>query len=97
MFNHTPTPMQSYGTHICYRPKGLDLTDVAIVPNKEHREFIVTACNSHEELVALLQDAKDRLEGFIGSDCECDNTHTNNKTVCCLCEYKEALRKAGAL
>lgn len=41
--------------------------------------------------VELLKDARDRLVGFIGSDCECDNTHEQNGTKCCLCEYLDAI------
>src|ERR1039457_4862902 len=42
-------------------------------------------------LLEALQDALARLESFIGSDCECDNTHEQNHTVCCLCEYRAAI------
>lgn len=46
------------------------------------------------ELLAALEDATSRLEGFIGADCECDNTHAANGVVCCLCEYRAAIAKA---
>jgi hypothetical protein len=46
------------------------------------------------ELVELLADAADRLAEFIGSDCECDNTHEANDTVCCLCQYRDAIANA---
>ncbi len=39
-------------------------------------------------LAKLLTDATTRLEDFIGADCECDNTHRQNNTVCALCEYR---------
>ena len=42
-------------------------------------------------LLNLLQDAKNRLEDFIGTDCECDNTHAQNGTTCCLCQYQAAI------
>lgn len=58
------------------------------------RDFIVRACNSHDELVEALKDAKLRLQEFIGADCECDNTHETNETICCLCEYAAAIAKA---
>lgn len=45
------------------------------------------------ELAAALQDARARLAGFIGVDCECDNTHAANGTVCCLCEYAGLLAR----
>ena len=45
------------------------------------------------ELMEALQDAISRLEGFIGSDCECDNTHANNNTQCCLCGYRAILER----
>lgn len=43
----------------------------------------------------LLADAHDRLADFIGSDCECDNTHEANGTTCCLCQYSALLTRAG--
>lgn len=42
-------------------------------------------------LVLLLNDARDRLIEYIGTECECDNTHEANNTKCCLCQYKEAI------
>lgn len=32
-----------------------------------------------------------RLEGAMETDCECDNTHEANHTVCGLCQYRQAL------
>ena len=40
-----------------------------------------------------LRDAISRLKEFIGSDCECDNTHKQNGTKCCLCEYDQVLEE----
>ncbi len=40
------------------------------------------------KLAKLLADATSRLEGFMGTDCECDNTHEQNGTTCALCEYR---------
>lgn len=47
-----------------------------------------------KELLIALKDAKNRLQDFIESDCECDNTHASNNTQCCLCEYAEIIHKA---
>ena len=49
---------------------------------------------SAPDLLEALKDATARLESFIGSDCECDNTHLQNETTCCLCEYRAAIAKA---
>lgn len=38
-----------------------------------------------------LTDAISRLEDWIGTNCECDNTHEANGTTCCLCQYRETL------
>ena len=46
------------------------------------------------ELLAALADAHDRLVGFIGTDCECDNTHEANNTTCCLCQYNAVIAAA---
>lgn len=46
-------------------------------------------------LRALLADAHARLAGLHDTDCECDNTHAANGTVCCLCQYHEALTSGG--
>ena len=46
------------------------------------------------ELLELLDDATNRLGEFIGTDCECDNSHEENNTVCCLCQYRTAIAKA---
>ena len=46
------------------------------------------------ELLYDLVDATNRLESCIGSDCECDNTHEQNTTVCCLCQYRSTIAKA---
>lgn len=53
-----------------------------------------TVMAAARELLEALQDATSRLEEWIGSDCECDNTHKQNNTVCCLCEYRQAIAKA---
>ena len=45
-----------------------------------------------DRVVELLKDARYRLSWFIGADCECDNTHELNQTVCCLCEIDDLLR-----
>lgn len=58
--------------------------------NRERAKLIAES----PELLACLEDAVSRLEGFIGSDCECDNTHTANDTKCCLCQYREVILKA---
>lgn len=42
-------------------------------------------------LERMLADAHDRLAGFIGFDCECDNTHENNGVTCALCQYAAVL------
>lgn len=42
-------------------------------------------------LQQALQDAIYRLEDWMGTDCECDNTHANNDTECCLCQYRRTL------
>jgi hypothetical protein len=38
-----------------------------------------------------LREAYHELMDIIGSGCECDNTHEQNNTTCCLCEYRTAL------
>ena len=58
---------------------------------KEAARYIALACNSFPKLVEMLQDALLRLGDWIGSDCECDNTHEANDTRCCLCEYRALL------
>ena len=52
------------------------------------------ACAAPPEAVRLLQDARQRLIGSIGSDCECDNTHAASGVKCCLCQYRDAIRHA---
>lgn len=44
-------------------------------------------------MLEALRDAVARLAGFIGSSCECDNTHEANGTQCCLCEYTAILAR----
>lgn len=44
------------------------------------------------ELLASLKDAISRLEDFIETDCECDNTHEQNETECCLCGYQRIIK-----
>lgn len=44
-----------------------------------------------DTLARLLRDARNRLIEWIGTDCECDNTHEAVSTTCCLCEYAAAL------
>lgn len=46
------------------------------------------------DLLACLKDAIGRLEEWIGTDCECDNTHEQNGTTCCLCQYRAAIARA---
>jgi hypothetical protein len=60
-------------------------------PEEKARERVR---NAGPDLLAALEDATARLQGFIGSDCECDNTHAANNTVCCLCEYRAAIARA---
>ena len=65
--------------------------------SKETREIAAGICdamNEREELLGLLQDALSRLEDWIGTDCECDNTHEADNTMCCLCLYRAAITKA---
>lgn len=57
------------------------------------REAINERVRERDALAEALQDAYDRLQGFINSDCECDNTHATNETTCCLCWYRAALAK----
>jgi len=45
------------------------------------------------EMLEALRDAHARLMEWIGSDCECDNTHVANNTVCCLCQYAAIIAK----
>jgi len=42
-----------------------------------------------------LKDARDRMIELLGTDCECDNTHEQNGTECCLCEYKAVLKEGN--
>ena len=49
------------------------------------------------KLLAASKDALSRLEDWIGSDCECDNTHEANGTKCCLCELREAISEANKI
>jgi len=44
-------------------------------------------------LRAALEDAIKRLEGWMEADCECDNTHEQHDTECCLCQYRRALEE----
>lgn len=46
------------------------------------------------DLLAALKDARSRLIDFTCAECECDNTHDANGTMCCLCEYTAAIAKA---
>lgn len=48
--------------------------------------------NRVAELEAALLDALERLVDLGASDCECDNTHEQNGTECCLCQYRRVLR-----
>ena len=57
-------------------------------------EIINPLITINAELLGMLKDANDRLKDFIGNDCECDNTHKTNKTVCCLCNYKNIIKSA---
>lgn len=47
---------------------------------------------TNQYLKMLLKDATSRLEEYMETDCECDNTHINNGTSCCLCEYHKAIK-----
>ena len=46
------------------------------------------------KLIANLKDATFRLESWIGTDCECDNTHAAVGRQCCLCEYRTVIADA---
>ncbi len=46
------------------------------------------------ELLAMLKDATSRLIEWVGSDCECDNTHEATGRKCCICEYNDVIDKA---
>jgi hypothetical protein len=46
------------------------------------------------EILSMLKDATSRLEEFIADRCECDNTHEQNGTTCCLCQYRDAIKRA---
>ena len=50
-----------------------------------------------ERLRRLLEDARSRLVEWSECECECDNTHKQNGTECCLCEYKRALEDTEGL
>ena len=105
--NATPRPWhlgERQAASIIYAADGYAVADVKTYHHKHagasdaNAALIVTAVNTYGERVALveaLRDATARLAGYIGATCECDNTHEANGTVCCLCEYREALRRAG--
>ena len=66
---------------------------------KEQRPGLNNVSNANlsetdSNLLALLIDATTRLGDFMGTDCECDNTHAANNTECCLCQYRKAIVKA---
>jgi hypothetical protein len=46
-------------------------------------------------LLDASRDALSRLEEFCGTDCECDNTHQQNGTVCGLCLLRNAIQTAA--
>lgn len=52
---HTPTPWSGNGTQIVGVDNGYDV-HIASVLQKSDRDFIVRACNAHEELVAILAE-----------------------------------------
>ena len=58
------------------------------------REANARLISAAPELLVSLKDALSRLEEWIGTDCECDNTHEQNGTTCCLCQYRTAIAKA---
>ena len=107
--NHQPATSLPWQWETKGRPTRLYSPDTRIAPEtvlSTHGEskvltadaaYIVAACNAYPKLIAALRDARSRLEGFIGSDCECDNTHEQNGTQCCLCEYGALLRELGEI
>ena len=99
MENHTPIPWAVAcspinGKQVIVHHKGKSLATCR-GPNAENNaKHIKSAPN----LLALLIDATNRLEGFLNTDCECDNTHEANGTECCLCQYRKEIASAqGAI
>ena len=67
--NHTPTPwtfIKSKTSGLMHVESSIDAVQsgvhISSVTNKENAEFIVTACNAHEDLVKALELAQTYLE-----------------------------------
>lgn len=61
---------------------------------KANGELIIKACNNYEKLLSSCRDALLTIEHLAETDCECDNTHEQNDTVCRMCELRRVIEEA---
>ena len=55
---------------------------------------------ANARLIAAAPDLLEALQGImeiIPDDCECDNTHENNNTICRFCWARKAIEKAKGI
>src|SRR5690349_6991975 len=56
---HTPTPWRITGDGCVVDPQGVE------VDAEANREFVIRACNAHDELLGVAKEADGLLEAFI--------------------------------
>lgn len=87
--NHTPTPWQTCGFENLTVNDSSGNTILAcpgsstgtLVEMKANAQFIVRACNAHEELVKIAQAYRNYLKGSAYTDGECATYHHINELL----------------